>query len=81
MPISIEEYKQPSFIKLQDRYPMSYDKTDRFNEVFPQHASGRYQGDMGREGGWKLAGYNPNHQATRVERINIRTDDITLKPY
>jgi len=81
MPISIDEYKQPSFTKLRDRYPMSYDKSDRFNEVFPQHDVERYNGTEGREGGWKFAGYNPNHQTTRTERFNIRIDDVTLKPY
>jgi hypothetical protein len=41
----------------------------------------RYPGTEGREGGWKQAGYNPNHQSTRVEQIRVRSDDITLKPY
>lgn len=81
MPISIEEYSQPKFIKLRDRYPMSYDKEDRFNEVFPLNFAGRYPGDEGREGGWKQAGYNPNHQSTTIEKIRVRTDNITLKPY
>lgn len=81
MPISIDEYKQPSFVKLQDRYPMSYDKTDRYNEICPRNFAGRYRGEEGREGGWKLPGYNPNHQSTRTERITIRSEDITIKPY
>lgn len=81
MPISIDEYKTPTFTRLRDRYPMSYDKTDRFNEVNPRHAAGRYPGEVGREGGWKFAGYNPNHNSTRTETFNIRGDNITLKPY
>ena len=81
MPISIEEYKTPRLFRLEDRYPMSYDKEDRFNEVNPRHFAGRYQGSEGREGGWKQAGYNPNHQSTTLERIMVRSDDITLKPY
>jgi len=80
MPISIEEYSMPKWIKYQERYPLSYDKTDRFNEINPQHCVGRYPGTEGREGGWKQAGYNPNHQSTMVEKIKIRSDDITLKP-
>jgi hypothetical protein len=81
MPISIEEFATPRLIRLEERYPMSYDKEDRFNEVCPRHHASRYQGDQGREGGWKQAGYNPNHQTTTIERIRVRSDDITLKPY
>ena len=81
MPISIEEYSLPTWIRYQIRYPLSYNKTDRFNEINPRHAANRYVGDEGREGGWKLPGYNPNHQSTRVERIMIRSDTITIKPY
>lgn len=81
MPISIEEYKQPQLTRLLPRYPMSYNKEDRFNEINPPDYVGRYQGSEGKEGGWKQAGYNPNHQSTRIEKIRIRTDEITLKPY
>lgn len=81
MPIDISEYATPKFIRLRDRYPMSYNKEDRFNEINPMNFAGRYQGDEGREGGWKQAGYNPDHQSTRIEKIRVRSDDITLKPY
>ena len=81
MPISLSEYQKPQWIKLQDRYPMSYNKEDRYNEICPRHFAGRYQGDQGREGGWKQAGYNPNHNSTRIEEIRIRADNVTLKPY
>jgi hypothetical protein len=33
------------------------------------------------ETGWKAAGYNPNHNSTRVERVIITRDIISLKPY
>jgi hypothetical protein len=81
MPIPIEDYATPAFIRYQERYPMSYDKEDRFNEINPRHAVERYPGDEGREGGWKQAGYNPNHQSTTIEHIRVRSDDITLLPY
>jgi len=81
MPISIDEYATPSLVRLKDRWPMSYDKKDRFNEINPMNHAARYQGTEGREGGWKIAGYNPNHQSNTIERINIRSDDITLRPY
>jgi hypothetical protein len=81
MPISIDQYKTPKLTKLENRYPISYDKTDRFNEICPRHEPSRYRGSEGREGGWKFGGYNPNHQTTSKERFNIRADDITLRPY
>jgi hypothetical protein len=81
MPISIEEFANPKFVKYQERYPMSYNKEDRFNEIFPMHFAGRYPGNEGREGGFKFGGYNSNSQSTRVERIKIRSDNITLRPY
>lgn len=81
MPIPIEEFATPTLQKIRDRYPMSYDKKDRYNEVCPRDNALRYVGDVGREGGWKLPGYNPNHQTTSLERINVRTEDIQIRPY
>lgn len=81
MPIPIEAYAKPEFIRIEDRYPMSYNKEDRFNEINPRHCVERYRGTEGREGGWKQAGYNPNHQTTTIERIKLRSDGITIKPY
>lgn len=81
MPIDISEYSVPKLVRLQTRYPMSYNKEDRFNEIFPMMNPARYPGTEGREGGWKQAGYNPHHQSTRIEHIRVRSDDITLKPY
>jgi hypothetical protein len=81
MPISLDEFSNPKWIRYQERYPMSYVKQDRFNEINPMHFAGRYPGSVGREGGWKEAGYNPHHQSTRIEHFNIRSDDITLLPY
>lgn len=81
MPISWEAYKRPVLVKGKTRYPMTENKEDRYNEINPRHEVKRYQGPEGREGGWKFAGYNPNHQTTSLERFNIRSDNYTLKPY
>jgi hypothetical protein len=37
--------------------------------------------DAGDGIGWKAAGYNPNHNSTRVERVIITRDVTSLKPY
>jgi hypothetical protein len=80
MPISLEEFANPKFVKYQERYPMSYSTTDKYNEICPRDYPPRYQGSDNIPG-WKTAGYTPNSQSTRVERIKIRSDDITLRPY
>jgi hypothetical protein len=81
MPISIEAFATPQFTRIPTGYPYSTQKTDRFNEINPKQEAGRFIGTEGREGGWKQGGYNPNHQTTRIEKIRVRSDDITLKPY
>jgi hypothetical protein len=81
MPISIEEFQLPSFIRLQEKYPLSYNKLDRYNEIYPPNFEDRYNHNEGESGGFKQAGYNPNHQSTRVERVNLKSETITLKPY
>ncbi len=72
MPISMDEFRSPSWTKLKDRYPMSYDKKDKFHKFETDSRSFR-------DGEFKQAGYNPNHDSTRVEKINTETDGITLK--
>lgn len=80
MPISMSDFETPKLSKLQTRYPMSYQKNDRFNEINPSTFVERYPGSEGR-GGFKFGGYNPNSQSTRIERINMWSDNITLRPY
>ena len=78
MPIPIEEFAIPRFVKIETRYPMSYDKRDRFNEICPRNNITRY--GYGSRNGWKQAGYNPNHNSTVLERIDVRSDNIILRP-
>ena len=81
MPISESEYREPQFSKYQERYPMSYSKTDRFLDtiVNPKCFEGR-SNSIGALG-WKQQGYNPKHNSITIEKINITNDNITLKPY
>ena len=79
MPVSIEEYAKPSFVKHDTRYPLVPDKKARFNTVCPRDNMGRYNGDP--DTGWKQPGYNPNHNSTRVEHINLTTDEVSIRPY
>lgn len=75
MPISIDAYSEPAWIRDRVRYTIAglTDKKSRFINTAQYPRS--YRG-----GAFKQAGYNVNHQSTRVERINMSSDDITLKP-
>jgi len=80
MPVSIDDYALPSWIKYKERYPLVEDKKHRYmNTVNPRVPYARHAGDPVL--GWAQAGYNPNHNSTRIERINLTSEDITLKPY
>lgn len=77
MPIPIEEYATPNWVNIKrDRYV--YNTTTDHKARFPNYEEDHKRSWRG-ENGWKQAGYNPNHQSTRVERINLYNDDITLK--
>ncbi len=81
MPISENEYRLPTLIKYQERYPMTYDKNARYtdtvvNPKIPQSRANSIDGS-----GWKQAGYNPNSNSTTIENINLTTDSPTLRPY
>ena len=76
MPIPIEEFVNPSFIRLRDRYTIAGIENQKARFMVIGQYPRRY-----RHGYWPQAGYNPNHQTTRVERIRLDTDDITLRGY
>jgi hypothetical protein len=77
MPIPIEEFATPTWVRYRTRYVgnTTTDKKDRFPNYEEDHKRSWRGPD-----GWKQAGYNPNHQSTRIEKINLYTDDFTLKP-
>lgn len=74
MPIDMSEFSTPTWTKMTVRYPLSEDKVDRFIKF--EDIPRSYRGDGG---SFPQAGYNPKHQSTRVESINLFTDEFTLK--
>lgn len=74
MPIPIEDFMYPKFIKYKTRYPISENKKDRFYDFSSDTRSYR-------SGDFPQPGYNPNHNSTRVEKVRVNSDDISLKPY
>lgn len=81
MPVSENEYREPQFVKYQERYPISYNKNDRYLDtvVNPRVFEGRSHGGARTE--WKAPGYNPNHNSTTLERVNLTTDSPSFRPY
>lgn len=74
MPVPMEAYSTPYWIRYKERYPMSYNKKDRYVKFEEEPRS--YRG-----GGFKLPGYNPNHNSTRIEKPPLESENIQLKPY
>jgi hypothetical protein len=76
MPIDIADYALPKWIKIDTRYPLSANQLSRFMryEDYPRNYRGGEDGKSFPQGG-----YNPNHQSTQVEKINMYTDEFTLK--
>ncbi len=75
MPIDISEYAEPSFVRRRERYTIAGIESDKAVFINPEQYPRRY-----RYGYWPQAGYNPNHNSTRVEQVNLRSWDYTLKP-
>jgi hypothetical protein len=81
MPISENEYRTPRFIRYQERYPISYDKNERYTATLTNARvyAGRANSEDG--SGWKPPGYNPNHNSTTIERVNLIKDSPSFRPY
>jgi len=75
MPIPIEEFREPKLTRYRTRYPLSEDKKDRFYKFETNLRSYRGEG-----GTFPQGGYNPNHQSSRVEKVNLLVDEYSLKP-
>jgi len=75
MPISEDAYREPSWIRYRKGYTIARDTNQRSRFIVFGDYPRNYRG-----GDFKQPGYNPNHQSTRVERTNLYSDDVTLKP-
>lgn len=73
MPTSIDSFGMPKWLKYKEKQPFVTDKKAKY-----------YRFDLNERGwrdGFLQPGYNPNHNSTKVERININKEGIRLKPY
>jgi len=80
MPIPMSSYALPRWIRLRERYTIAgvENQKARFSEILHDTANDRRKYKYGE---WLQAGYNPNHDSTRVEKIRLDSDDVTLKGY
>ncbi len=81
MPVSENEYREPRFIKYKERYPMTYDKNARYTDTIVNSKVNQARANSIDGSGWKQPGYNPNHNSTTTEKINLTTENPTFKPY
>ena len=75
MPIDISEFALPKFARIKDQYWLGTDSKMKFKAYTDEPRS--YRGDGGN---YPQGGYNPAHNSSRVEKINLRTDEYSLKP-
>lgn len=75
MAISMSEYREPKWVAManMDQATMSRDDNERFYKFGTD--------PRGWRDGFKQAGYNVNHNSSRVESVNIESDTISLKGY
>lgn len=76
MPVAIDEYMFPRWVKTEERYPWVSDRNHKYRNltINPRHPVGRYNGNIDEGLGWKAPGYNVNHNSTAIERVNIGVD-------
>jgi hypothetical protein len=75
MPVTEADLRHPYWIRVRDRYTIAGIENDKAVFMNYEDYPRNYRG-----GDFPQAGYNPNHNSTRVERVNLRQWDYTLKP-
>lgn len=71
MPISMDEFRQPRWIKYDAEATLARDDDERWY---------KFETDpRGWRDGFKQPGYNPNHDTTSVENVNINSDELQLR--
>ena len=79
MPLSIEDFQEPKFVKQIERKPFGEDRKDKFyatdNNLETLNLR-RY-----RNGTFPQLGYNVNDNKNKPSDQNINSDEYTLRPY
>jgi len=81
MPISDDAFREPMLSKYLERYPMTYDKKERYTATIVNPKIDQARSNSIDGSGWKQPGYNPTHNSTSVEKINLTTDSPQIRKY
>jgi len=81
MPISEDAFRKPTFTKYKERYPLSYDKNQRYTDTIVNPMVNQIRANSSDGSGWRQPGYNPNHNSTRTETVTLTTESPQFKPY
>ena len=76
MPISIDEYRTPTFTTYKAKQPFSEDVRAKFDDANSNNPTRRYRQDY-----FPQAGYNPNSNSPNIVQVNINIDEVTLPRY
>jgi len=81
MPISESAFSKPTFTKYKERYPLSYDKKQRYTDTMVNPIGNQARSNSSDGSGWKQPGYNVNHNSTRTETVNLTSESPQYKAY
>ena len=75
MPISIDEFRFPRFIKSKEKKPFIEDGKAKFMDGTIFNGLRRFKSEE-----FPQAGYNSSANLTSIRKINLDKDDFTLPP-
>ena len=75
MPISIDEYRFPKFVKYQQKNPFIEDSKAKFMDGTTYNGLRRFKGDT-----FPQTGYNPAANSPTVKQVNLDKDEVVLPP-
>ena len=74
MPISLDEFRFPRFVKYKSKEPFIEDAKAKFMDGVGSNLR-RFHGES-----FPQSGYNPKANTTSTKPINLETEDYTLPP-
>ena len=76
MPISIDEYRFPRFVKYIPKKPFIEDRKAKYLDANLNNPLRRYRSDT-----FPQQGYNPHSNRAVVNNVNLDREDLSLPPY
>lgn len=75
MPISIDDFRFPRFIRSREKKPFTEDAKAKFMDGTSFNGLRRFQNED-----FPQAGYNSSANLSSIRKINLDKDDFTLPP-